>query len=125
MTDIIAGVVDVYIVRPLPDGWKVLAVQRSLDTRCPGAWETVHGRLEPGEKPEEGAVREIREETGLEVARLYNVTVQPFYRMASVQSRWRLFSRRRPTTRSREARPELRRSSSSPLEASSRFNLAA
>jgi 8-oxo-dGTP pyrophosphatase MutT (NUDIX family) len=39
----------------------------------------VHGRLEPGERPEAGAVREVREETGLEVARLYNVTVQPFY----------------------------------------------
>jgi type II secretory ATPase GspE/PulE/Tfp pilus assembly ATPase PilB-like protein/8-oxo-dGTP pyrophosphatase MutT (NUDIX family) len=79
VTDITAGVVDVYIVRPLPDGWKVLTVQRALDTRCPGAWETVHGRLDPGEKPEDGAIREIREETGLEVARLYNVTVQPFY----------------------------------------------
>jgi 8-oxo-dGTP pyrophosphatase MutT (NUDIX family) len=57
----------------------VLAVQRSLDTRCPTAWETVHGRLEPGEQPEDAAVREVREETGLEIARLYNVTVQPFY----------------------------------------------
>ena len=79
MTDIIAGVVDVYIIRPLLDGWKILAVQRSMDTRCPGAWETVHGRLERDERPEDGAVREIREETGLEVSRLYNVTVQPFY----------------------------------------------
>ncbi len=79
VTDITAGVVDVYVVRPLADGWKVLTVQRALDTRCPGAWETIHGRLEAGERPEEGAIREIREETGLDVARLYNVTVQPFY----------------------------------------------
>jgi 8-oxo-dGTP pyrophosphatase MutT (NUDIX family) len=79
VTDIIAGVVDVYVVRPLAEGWKVLAVQRALDTRCPGAWETIHGRLDAGERPEDGAVREVREETGLEIARLYNVTVQPFY----------------------------------------------
>ena len=79
MTQITAGVVDVYLVRPLEDGWKVLAVQRAADTRCPGAWETIHGRLDPAERPEEGAIREVREETGLEVARLYNVTVQPFY----------------------------------------------
>ncbi len=79
MTSIVAGVVDVYIIRPLPDGWKILAVRRSLDTRCPGAWETVHGRLDEGERPEDGAVREVREETGLEISRLYNVTVQPFY----------------------------------------------
>ena len=79
MTDIVAGVVDVYVIRPLPEGWKILCVQRSMDTRCPGAWETIHGRLEANERPEAGAVREVQEETGLEISRLYNVTVQPFY----------------------------------------------
>ncbi|MEO8194308.1 MAG: ATPase, T2SS/T4P/T4SS family [Gemmatimonadales bacterium] len=79
MTSITAGVVDVYVIRPLSDGWKVLAVQRANDTRCPGAWEAIHGRLESGERPEDGARREVREETGLEISRLYNVTVQPFY----------------------------------------------
>jgi type II secretory ATPase GspE/PulE/Tfp pilus assembly ATPase PilB-like protein/8-oxo-dGTP pyrophosphatase MutT (NUDIX family) len=79
VTEILAGVVDVYVIRPLAEGWKILAVQRSMDTRCPGAWETVHGRLDAGERPEDGAVREVREETGLTISRLYNVTVQPFY----------------------------------------------
>ena len=79
MTAVTPGVVDVYVIRPLADGWKVLTVQRANDTRCPGAWETIHGRLEADERPEAGAVREVREETGLDVARLYNVTVQPFY----------------------------------------------
>jgi 8-oxo-dGTP pyrophosphatase MutT (NUDIX family) len=79
MTEIRVGVVDVYVVRPYRDEWLVLALQRSLDTRCPGSWETVHGRIEEGERPEEAAVREIREEAGLEVDRLYNVTCQAFY----------------------------------------------
>ncbi|MEO7220047.1 MAG: ATPase, T2SS/T4P/T4SS family [Gemmatimonadaceae bacterium] len=79
MTGIRAGVVDVYLIRPLAEGWKVLAVQRATDTRCPNAWETVHGRLNDDERPEDGAVREVMEETGLTIARLYNVTVQPFY----------------------------------------------
>ena len=79
MTTIVAGVVDVFVVRPWGAEWRVLVVQRSLDTRCPTAWETVHGRIEPGERPEDAALRELREETGLEAARLYNVTVQPFY----------------------------------------------
>jgi 8-oxo-dGTP pyrophosphatase MutT (NUDIX family) len=39
----------------------------------------VHGAIEPGETPHEAALREIREETGLEVERLYHVGVQPFY----------------------------------------------
>jgi type II secretory ATPase GspE/PulE/Tfp pilus assembly ATPase PilB-like protein/8-oxo-dGTP pyrophosphatase MutT (NUDIX family) len=79
MTSVLPGVVDVYVIRPLPEGWKVLTVQRANDTRCPGAWETVHGRLNNNERPEDGAVREVMEETGLAVTKLYNVTVQPFY----------------------------------------------
>ena len=73
------GTVDVYVIRPLREGWRVLVLQRALDTRCPTAWETVHGHIEAGEEPEDAAVREVSEETGLIIDRLYNVTVQPFY----------------------------------------------
>ena len=79
MTGVVAGVVDVFVIRPLASGWRVLVLQRAADTRCPGAWETVHGRIERDERPEHAAVREVREESGLAVARLYNITVQPFY----------------------------------------------
>jgi type II secretory ATPase GspE/PulE/Tfp pilus assembly ATPase PilB-like protein/8-oxo-dGTP pyrophosphatase MutT (NUDIX family) len=79
VAEIQIGSIDLYVVRPLPSGWRVLVLQRALDTRCPGAWESVHGRLEPGEEPEDAAIRELREEAGLTVERLYNVTVQPFY----------------------------------------------
>ena len=79
MATVSVGTIDVYLIAPAADGWRVLALQRSLTTRCPTAWETVHGRIEPGEEPEQAAVREVREETGLEVQRLYNVSVQPFY----------------------------------------------
>jgi dATP pyrophosphohydrolase len=78
-TAIIAGVVDVYVLRRAEESWRVLNLQRAQNTRCPGTWETVHGRIEPGERPEDAAVREVREETGLPVERLYNATVQPFY----------------------------------------------
>jgi 8-oxo-dGTP pyrophosphatase MutT (NUDIX family) len=43
----------------------------------------VHGSIEPGERPEDAARREVQEETGLTVERLYSITVNPFY----VQSR--------------------------------------
>ena len=78
-TPLDVGVVDVLVIRPTAPRWRVLVMQRATDTRCPGSWETVHGRIERGERPEEAAVREVREETGLAVARLYNVTAQPFY----------------------------------------------
>lgn len=71
--------VDVYVIRVLPDGWRVLTLRRGPHTRCPGSWETVHGRIERGERPEQAAVREVLEETGLRVARLYSISVQPFY----------------------------------------------
>ncbi len=79
VTDIAVGTVDAYVIRPLRSGWRILALQRAADTRCPGAWETVHGRLESGEPPEEGALREVREETGLTPERMYVVAVQPYY----------------------------------------------
>lgn len=79
MTVVNVGTIDVFVIAPEPAGWAVLTLQRSLTTRCPSAWETVHGRIEQDERPEEAAVREVREETGLECDRLYNVMVQPFY----------------------------------------------
>jgi dATP pyrophosphohydrolase len=72
-------VIDVYVIRPYRADWLVLSLQRSRGTRCPGSWETVHGRIEASERPEQAAVREVREETGLTLDRLYNVTCQPFY----------------------------------------------
>jgi dATP pyrophosphohydrolase len=79
MASINVGTVDVYLIAARTDGWRVLALQRAKDTRCPSSGETVHGHIEPGEEPEQAAEREVREETGLSIERLYNVTVQPFY----------------------------------------------
>ena len=79
MTQIKAGVVDVYVLAREGYELRVLTLQRGEDTRCPGSWESVHGHIADGEKPEDAALRELREETGLEAERLYNVTVGAFY----------------------------------------------
>ena len=71
--------VDVYPLRRHGTEWPTLVLERAANTRCTGAWEAVHGHIEPGERPEDAAIREIAEETGLIVTHLYNVTVQPFY----------------------------------------------
>ena len=80
MTRIVVGAVTVYVIDMGSTPWRVLTLQRApTGTRCPGSWEGVHGTIEPDESPEDAAVREVREETGLTIQRLYNVTVQPFY----------------------------------------------
>ena len=78
-TSVRVGVVDVFVLRRHDNDWQALVLERAPGVRCTGAWETVHGRVEPNERPEDAAIREVREETGLGVDRLYNVTVQPFY----------------------------------------------
>src|SRR3954453_8308996 len=79
MTEIRVGVGDASVTRPYRPQWLILALQRGLTTRCPTSWETVHGRMEAGERPEDAAIREVREETGLTIDRLYSITCQPFY----------------------------------------------
>ena len=78
MTGISVGSVDVLLLDPAREH-RVLLLQRASGTRCTGAWEVVHGRIEAGERAEEAALRENGEETGLRVSRLYNVTCQAFY----------------------------------------------
>lgn len=80
---ITVGVVDVLVFRPAVRGWLVLALRRSAATRCPGSWEMVHGKVEPGEALEQSAVRELREETGLRPDRLFSITMHPFYLVPS------------------------------------------
>lgn len=79
MIDIQVLTVDVYVVRRSSTGLTVLVLRRAPGVRSTGAWEVVHGRIEPGETPEQAARREVVEETGLPVERLYNVTCLPFY----------------------------------------------
>ncbi len=85
------GVVDVCVLHRMPVhgrtradagsgfAWRVLVLQRGTQTRCPGSWELVHGRIERGERPEAAARREVLEETGLPTERLYCITVNAFY----------------------------------------------
>jgi type II secretory ATPase GspE/PulE/Tfp pilus assembly ATPase PilB-like protein/8-oxo-dGTP pyrophosphatase MutT (NUDIX family) len=79
VTQIIAGVVEVFVIRHRRGDWRVLVLQRAADGKRPNSWETVYGKVETGERPESAAQRELREETGLAPEALYNVTVSSFY----------------------------------------------
>ena len=81
MTEVRVAFVDAYVLRSGATGLEVLALRRGPGGRSPGSWETVHGHIEPGETPVQAVLREVREESGLEPARLYNVSrVEAFYR---------------------------------------------
>jgi 8-oxo-dGTP pyrophosphatase MutT (NUDIX family) len=79
MTDLLVGVVDAFVLRGADEQLETLVMRRAPGVRCTGAWEVVHGRIEGSERPEDSAIREILEETGLPVSKLYNVICQPFY----------------------------------------------
>jgi len=80
MTDVRVSMIDLYVARPVTAGFEFLVLRRSSRGRSPGAWEVVHGHLEQGETPVEGARRELLEETGLTPAAMYNLSrVEAFY----------------------------------------------
>jgi len=80
MTAIRASLVDVYAVRMAGGSMECLALRRGSGGRCPGSWESVHGHIEPAERPAVAAARELEEETGLTSTRWYNLSrVELFY----------------------------------------------
>jgi 8-oxo-dGTP diphosphatase len=62
-------VVDAFL---FDDRGRVLMQRRSMDRKLfPGYWDAIGGHLEPGESIEECLRREIREETSMELTRIY------------------------------------------------------
>jgi 8-oxo-dGTP pyrophosphatase MutT (NUDIX family) len=80
VTSIAVSLVDLYVLRGSGTALECLVLRRAVGGRCPGSWETVHGHIEPGETPTDAARRELQEETGLPLERLYNLSrVEAFY----------------------------------------------
>ncbi len=49
-----------------PDG-RVLLAQRPAGRAMAGLWEFPGGKLEPGERPEDTVIRELKEELGIDI----------------------------------------------------------
>lgn len=72
MTKIVTKYVECIVFRKTSDGLKFLILKRSnYTTVYPGIWQIVTGRLEANETAAKCAIREIREETGIEIKRFF------------------------------------------------------
>lgn len=73
--------IDLLVLRGAGEELEVLCLRRSSAGRSAGSWEAVHGHIDPGETPVATALRELREETGLEPKQLYSLSrAEAFYR---------------------------------------------
>jgi dATP pyrophosphohydrolase len=69
-----------YVVRGAGTSWEFLQMKRAKGRYLGGTWQTVAGKIEAGETAWQAALRELREETGLEAEELYCLDrVNSFY----------------------------------------------
>lgn len=80
MLQIKSNLIEVHIAKIIDDKVKFLILKRASDENYPNIWQMVTGKIRDDEKAFETAIREICEETGLDVKELYVVPkVNLFY----------------------------------------------
>jgi len=70
---------------------EILLIRRAADRIYPGIWQCVTGRLEAGERVIEGALREVREETGLargEIEAVFETDIINWFHEETVDAVW-------------------------------------
>jgi dATP pyrophosphohydrolase len=71
MADVTVRVVDCYVYRQTDDGLKFLLMKRNLNKIYENLWQGVAGKIEDGETAPEAAIRELKEETGLDPVNMF------------------------------------------------------
>ena len=71
MADITIRVVDCYVFRQTDGALRFLLLKRNKDKLYEHLWQGVAGKIEENETASEAAIRELREETGLEPVRMF------------------------------------------------------
>lgn len=73
--------VDVWIFRVVDGAGEILMLHRSRGRVLPGLWQGVSGKIEDNESIADAALREVREETGIDAE-----AIEGFYSLDSVAS---------------------------------------
>jgi dATP pyrophosphohydrolase len=77
---IAADIVDVYVFRRLNGRTQFLLMRRRADVSLGGAWQGVHGTIDPDESAVTAAKRAVHDRTGLDVSQVYSADyVNQFY----------------------------------------------
>ena len=78
-----------FVIRPTPPGgWEFLQLNRSKDDFLGNTWQTIYGTSNPGESPANAAIRELREETALVPAELYQLNDVDVFYIATHDTMW-------------------------------------
>lgn len=71
MTDIKVRVVDCYVYRHTDEGVQFLLMKRNQNKIYEHLWQGVAGKIESGETASKAAIRELKEETGLDPVNMF------------------------------------------------------
>ena len=81
---IVSDIVDVYVFRKSRRRVQFLVLRRRDDLVLGSIWQAIHGKIDPGENAVDTAVREMKEQTGLEPQRVYSADyINQFYDQGS------------------------------------------
>lgn len=70
---IVSGLIEAHIVRMKNEQLEFLLLKRAPNEKYPNIWQMVTGKIKPNEKAYETVIREIKEETNLEIDELFVV----------------------------------------------------
>ncbi len=71
MAEFVIRVIDAYVYRKMDDKIEFLLLKRAETKLYEHLWQGVAGKIEPGEKAWEAAIRELKEETGFKPIKMF------------------------------------------------------
>lgn len=80
MPKIACDIVDVYVFRRVQARVQFLVLRRRPDVVLGDTWQAIHGKIEPGERAVDAALRELEEQTGFVPQKFYSADyINQFY----------------------------------------------